>query len=190
MFLQATLWHSNGHASSSHVVDYNYYWHEKHVLIPKYGNKLRFLKRFIDDLFAVVLIGGNDGMSKVEWLQFKKDLDNFEDSILTWDCDEPSTSVDFLDLTVEIKDGAFITRTYQKPMNLYQYILPNSAHPPGMIKGMIYSMLRQYYLQNSNLEDYWKIAMLFYNRLKDRGWPRSTLEPIFIAAHEKIRYQF
>ena len=75
-------------------------------------------------------------------------------------------------------------------MNLYQYIPPNSAHPPGMIKGMIYGMLRQYYLQNSIIEDYWTIAMLFYNRLKDRGWPRATLEPIFVAAHEKIRSQF
>ena len=31
--------------------------------------------------------------------------------------------------------------------------------------------------------------MLFYNRLKARGWDISTLEPIFIAAHEKIRPQ-
>jgi len=174
-----------------------YFWHEKEVLIPKYGNKLRFLKRFIDDLFAVVLIGGDDGMSEAEWSQFKKDLNEWTEAedpdsecILTWECDEPSTSVDFLDLTVEIRDGSFITKTYQKPMNLYQYIPPNSAHPPGMIKGMIYGILRQYYLQNSKLEDYWKIAMLFYNRLKDRGWLRATLEPIFVAAHEKIRSQF
>ena len=127
-------------------------------------------------------------MNKTEWLQFKNDVDDY--AILTWECNEPSTLVDFLDLTVEIKNGSFVTRTFQKPMNLYQYIPPNSAHPPGMIKGMIYGLLRQYYLQNSKCEDFWKIAMLFYNRLKDRGWPRATIEPIFVAAYEKIESQY
>ena len=28
--------------------------------------------------------------------------------------------------------------------------------------------------------------MIFYNRLKDRGWERETLEPIYIDAHNKI----
>ena len=36
------------------------------------------------------------------------------------------------------------------------------------------------------MEDFWKVAILFYNRLKGRGWDRETLEPIFIDAHKKI----
>ena len=80
----------------------------------------------------------------------------------------------------------FVTRTYQKPINLYQYITPNSAHPPGMIKGVVHGLLRRYYRQNTYREDYWKMAMLLYKRLKARGWDRATLGPIFIAAHEKI----
>ncbi len=142
-----------------------YCWHEKHVLTPRYGNKLPLISRFIGDIFAVVLLGGDYGMSESEWLQFKNNVDNF--GILTWEVDEPSTLVDFLDLTVEIKNGSFITRIYQKPMNLHQYIPPNSAHPPGMIKGRIYGLIWQYYHQKSSHEDFWKIAMLFYSRLKD-----------------------
>ena len=33
------------------------------------------------------------------------------------------------------------------------------------------------------------MAILFYKRLKNKAWPRATLEPIFIAAHEKISTQ-
>ena len=39
--------------------------------------------------------------------------------------DEPSSSVDVLDLTITINDGSVITRKYQKPVDLYQYITPN-----------------------------------------------------------------
>ena len=43
--------------------------------------------------------------------------------------------------------------------------------------------------QNSNPEDFWKIAMSFYRWLKRRGWERATIEPIFITAYEKILSQ-
>ena len=160
-----------------------YYWHEKHCLLPKYGNKIPFLRRFIDDMKGVVLVGGDDGMTRQEWNEFKKDL---AFGLLTWEVEEPSLSVNFLDLTIEIKNRAFVTRTYQKPINLYQYIPPSSAHPPEVIRGMIHGMLRRYYNQNSNIDDFWNIAMLFYKRLKERAWDRATLEPIFISAYKKI----
>ena len=161
-----------------------YWWHEKHCLLPKYGSKIKLLKRFIDDMASVILIGGEDGMSALEWIEFKKDVNTF--GILTWEIHEPSHTIDFLDLTVEIKDGSIVTRTYQKPMNLYQYIPPHSSHPPGMIKGMVYGLLQQYFLQNSIRDDYWKMVRLFYRRLKRQGWSRATLEPIFIEAHESL----
>ena len=58
-----------------------------------------------------------------------------------------------------------------------------------MIKGVIHSIVRQYYLQNTYREDFWKISMLFSNRLKAQGWSRATIEPIFIAAHLKMTSQ-
>ena len=166
-----------------------YWWHEKHTLIPKYGNKLLLLKRFIDDTICIVKIGGDDGMSQLELANFKADFDNFGPGTLTWEVFDPTKSTPFLDLTITIKNGNITTSTYQKPLNLYQYIPPNSAHPLGMIKGMIYGMLQRFYKQNSNREDYWTIAMLFYNRLKNRGWTREIIEPIFIEAHSKIIQQ-
>ena len=164
-----------------------YCWHEKHVIIPKYKSKMPLMCRFIDDIFAIVLIGGQDGMNKTELDSFKKDINDF--GILKWNVDEPSISVDYLDLTVKIENGMIVTKTYQKPINLYQYITPNSAHPPWMIKGIVTSTLQTYHYQNTHAEDYWDIAMLYYRRLRMRGWDRKTLEPIFVKAHKKIESQ-
>ena len=106
--------------------------------------------------------------------------------ILKWEVGKPSTSVHYLDLTVSIENGVLVTKTYQKPTNLHQYITPNSAHPPWMMKGIVLSMLTTYYFQNTYKEDYWEVAMTFYRNLKRRGWSRDRLEPMFVSAHDKL----
>ena len=136
------------------------------------------MKTFVNDIYAIVLVGGKDGIFKEEWEKFKYDIDDFW--ILKWNVEDPSLSADFLDLTLTIENGTIVSNTYQKPLNLYQYICPNSAHPPWMLKGIVFSMLKRYYYQNSHLEDFWKIAMLLYKRLKDQGWDRKTLEPMLV----------
>ena len=95
-----------------------FWWHEKHRLIPKHGRKMPLMKRFVDDIYAIVLVGGADGISGEEWEQFKYDIDDF--GILNWNVEDPSLSVDFLDLTLRIEDGNIVSKTYQKPLNLYQ----------------------------------------------------------------------
>ena len=39
-------------------------------------------------------------------------------------------------------------------MNLYLYLCPSSAHPPGVLKGLIFGSLRRYWRQNSDIKDY------------------------------------
>jgi len=80
----------------------------------------------------------------------------------------------------------FTFKTYQKPISLYQYITPYSAHPPGVIRGVVYSQLLQYFKQNSQREDYWKIAISFYRKFKARGWSKTLLGHIFNSVHEEI----
>ena len=66
----------------------------------------------------------------------------------------PSLSVSFLDLTLTIEGGNIVSKTFQKPLNLYQYICPNSAHPSLMSKDTVFSVLKRYYYQNSHLEGF------------------------------------
>ena len=58
-------------------------------------------------------------------------------------------TVDFHDLTIKLENGSIILRTYcyQKPINLYQYVTPNSAHPPWMIKGVVYPATEVFQLE-------------------------------------------
>ena len=74
------------------------------------------------------MIGREDRFSGNKWKEFEVHIENF--GILRWEIDEPSSSVDFFDLTIEIKDGMIIFKTYQMPVNLYQYINSNSENSP------------------------------------------------------------
>ena len=154
--------------------------HESTTLIPTYGDNLLIFLRFIDDIFGVW--AGN----AAAWESFKRDVNKF--GILTWEIDEPSTSVDFLDLTISItQDGRLTTKTFQKAMNLYQYIPPHSAHPPGMMKGIVYGLLRNYYAQNSNKSDYIHMAVLLLRRLVARGWDRTYIKSLIQSADSRLR---
>ncbi|KAL7523890.1 hypothetical protein ACHAWF_002629, partial [Thalassiosira exigua] len=122
--------------------------------------------------------------------------------ILRWDFDEPSTSVVFLDLNLRIENNRIITSTYQKPINLYQYLPPTSAHPPGMMKGIIFSLMKNYKRQNSKgiifslmknykrqntrQHDYEKMALKLFRRHVARGWDPSTMKRFILEANRKL----
>ena len=161
-----------------------FYPHEKNKLIPSFIQKMPLLVKYIDHIFLLVLFGGDNGFTSEEWTQFGRMINDY--GILKWTIGKPSASVNYLDLTVSIENGMLVTRTYLKPTNLFQYITPTSAHPPWMMKGIVLSMLTTYYFQNTYKEDYWKVAIAFYKNLKQRGWSRDELEPMFVSAHDKL----
>ena len=155
--------------------------HENNTLLPRFSDQLLLYCRFIDDIFGI-WIGNRNGMA---WAQFKERCNDF--GMLKWDFKEPSKSVDFLDLTIYIEDGWVLTKTYQKSMNLYQYISPSSNHPPKMIRGIVYSLLRTYKLQNIKEKDYLDVARLMHERHVARGWGREEFKRLIIEADFKLR---
>ena len=70
---------------------------------------------------------------------FKEDVNNV--GILEWEFEDQPKKVNFLDLNISIENERMTTNTYQKAMNLYQYLSPMSNHQPGMIKDIIYGTL-------------------------------------------------
>ena len=159
-----------------------YFWvHESSNLLPHHSKNLLLLKRYIDDMIGIWLCDG----TALSWEQFKEETNNF--GILTWDFEEPSTRVDFLDLTISIEGCRIRTKTYQKAMNLYQYIPPRSAHPPGMMKGIIFGLMRNYWRQNSREEDYQEMAVKLFQRHIARGWDKSTMKDYILQADLKLQ---
>ena len=112
-------------------------------------------------------------------------MNNF--GLLKWIVEELSDEVNFLDLTITIDPSRkIVTKTFVKPLNLHLYIPPSSAHPPGMLRGLIFGTLRRYWMQNSRVADYQTITTRFAENLMARGYTRDTIEPIFIEASARF----
>lgn len=154
-------------------------YHEVHTLLPRFGRHLLYFRRFIDDMIGVWL---SDDSSA--WIDFQAAVNNF--GILTWEFDAPGRSVNFLDMTLSIRNGKIESRTYQKPMNLYLYLPSASAHTRGTIKGTIYGLMSRYHAQNTHRADYLHFVTLLYQRLLARGWQRDEIYSIFLDAAERI----
>ncbi|KAL7547674.1 hypothetical protein ACHAWF_010952 [Thalassiosira exigua] len=144
--------------------------HEIDKLLPNYGGCLLIFKRLIDDMFGIWVCDNNATCNR-----FKNDTNDFES-------DKPSTSVVFLYLNIRIKHNTIKTSTYQKPINMYQYIPPSSAHPPGMMRGIIFSMVKNYNRQNSKQHDYNDMAIKLFHRYAARGWAPTSWMPTASSA--------
>jgi hypothetical protein len=77
------------------------------------------------------------------------------------------------------------TSTFQKAMNFYLYIPPQSSHPPCCFKGLIASELKRDFIQN-NKEDFEKILTNFIGRLLDRGHTLENLSSLLLQAAASI----
>jgi hypothetical protein len=129
--------------------------HKNDCLLPMFGNHIILYNRYIEDIFGIWIRESDDN-----WELFKTETNNFR--LLKWDFSELSHSVNFLDLMISINHGEITFCTYQKLMNLYHYIPLHSAHPPGLIRGMIYGLVKTYYYQNSRDRDYIIILSLLH----------------------------
>ena len=157
-----------------------YAYHDRNTLLPKHKKNLPFFQRFIDNMFSIWTT--SDNLSA--WKKFKE---NPPFSILEWEVEERTTSVNFLDLTIFInKDHKINNRTYQKAMNHYLYIPPTSSHPLIVIHGMIYVMLRKYDKKNSHRKHYMKTTVILFRRMSACGWYTALLQRIFNDASAQI----
>ncbi len=157
------------------------YWAyiEHKYIIPKWNHQLHFIRWFIDDKFGVWT------GSKEEFEDFKQDLNSY--CQLQWTSDGLKTTVTFLDLTSIIDDKYHVTtKTFQKSTNLHLYIPPASAHPPGVLKNLIYGNLHRYWKQNTNVADYIEIAKQFAKHLIAHGYKKENIQNIFLKAAQKF----
>jgi hypothetical protein len=90
-------------------------------------------------------------------------------------------SLIFLDLRISIgPDPHLIFQTYQKQMKMYLYIPLGSVHPPEkMLQSLIFGRLQAYWLQNTCLSDFFKMAALLICCLMAHGYSFPTLKPLF-----------
>jgi len=120
--------------------------HEHLNILPKFAANIRYYKRYIVDIFTIwipPIPSDNDRT----WTEFKTTLDEF--GSIRWKPETPTDHITFLDLNLTLSNGQISSATNQKPMNLYLYLPPLSAHPTSCLKA---SSLGRYWKQN-NMEN-------------------------------------
>jgi hypothetical protein len=136
---------------------------------------LALYKRYIDDGIGIWL-----STDPQTWLDFKAWINSF--GSLEWTFTEPSLQIDYLDITIRIDSECRLQTTlFEKPLNLYLYLPSHSSHPPGVLTGLVYGMIRRVYRLTSCPDDCFNYLKKFYRRLRERGYPSETLIPLFTA---------
>ena len=153
--------------------------HEVSHILKFLETFLFFLKRFIDDGFGIWLHDADPMTDENNWRNFQRAVNS---GGLTWEFSQRSKSVVFMDMTIEIEDGKIMTRLYAKPLALYLYIPPHSAHAPGVHTGLVFGNVLRIFQLNSRESDIINDLRLFYNCLVERGHQPRDLTPRFARA--------
>jgi hypothetical protein len=150
-------------------------------IIDDYSSNLLFYRRFIDDVIGIWDTHDQDTHPDT-WPRFIASM-NDDAYSLEWEVSELTTKVDFMDLTLSISDnGTIFTTLYQKPSNFHLYIPPHSAHPPGLLSGMIYGTVHRIHTLCSSQADRQQRLREYISHLQARGYKRVNILPIFQKA--------
>ena len=107
---------------------------------------------------------------------------------LTWEFSDRATTIDFMDMTISInKSNCIETTLFEKRLNLHLYIPPpppppHSAHPPGLLPGIVYGTLFRIFTLCSDNEDKLQRTKVFFKRLIARGYKGNVIRPLFYRA--------
>ena len=174
-----TYWHqlngtAMGHPPSCMWATLYYSAHEEY-LMKKYAAYLLYYRRYIDD---VIMVWDFDGTPAADrW--YKEFLQETSFGLLRWEATEPTDTVIFLDVSVTLHQGRLSNRLYEKALNLYLYLPPSSAHPPGVLAGLITGMILRILRLNSDPTHRQEYIQSFYNRLIARGYKKNNILPLF-----------
>ena len=157
-----------------------YYAIHENEFVPSFPNLL-FYRRYIDDVFGIWKTE-IDRTDLPEWTRLANTMPYHD---LKWDVNPLSTSVDFLDLTISIHNHLISTTLFEKALNLYLFIPPHSAHPPGVLTGIVYGHLIRLHTLCSDPVDIHRKTQDFYKRLLIRGYKPEKLKPLFQKAYQR-----
>jgi hypothetical protein len=151
--------------------------HLEHIVLSKLKHEFPVLyKRYIDDLFALF-------KCKADALTYINIFNSIVDTIkITYTLS--TLSGIFLDLIV-LRGPRYDTHSlldvqlYQKPQNMFQYLLPTSFHNDKIFPAWINSELNRIRLNCSIDTDYETNKQLFYTRLLKRQYSPEFLQPLF-----------
>ena len=157
-----------------------YYGLHESKLLPQHQKHVVFYIQFFDDGLWIWMPQPNPKINAQLWEEVTTSMNNYPG--LTWEFNAPTDKVDFMDLTICIKNGKISTSLFEKPLNLHLYIPPHSAHPPGLLPGIIHSTLFRIFILCSDHNDRILRTKVFFKRLQARGYKIVQIKPLFNKA--------
>ena len=154
---------------------------------------LRFLKRFLDDLF-LVFTGSTEKLHKfvnelntihqnIKFTMSHTTVKSVEQNKKTQCSCESKSSIPFLDTSCSIKEGKIILDLYKKPTDRNQYLMTSSCHPATCVENIPYSLALR--ITRICTEKYTREKR--YNELKELLLNRDYKSSLIDAAIDKAR---
>jgi hypothetical protein len=151
--------------------------YENSTLLPAFKDNIIYYRRYIDDIITIWQPPTHDNATI--WADFVRQLNGW--GTLQWTIEKPSSSTTFLDLQISIINQRIHFSTFQKPLNLYLYLPPLSAHPTSCLKGLLKGELYRYWTQNDPIH-FKLLVTKFIERLHARGHSLTNLTPLLTQA--------
>jgi hypothetical protein len=152
----------------------------ENTFLPTYRDRLAYYKRYIDDVFGIWICHEDPATDATLWAQFQTALNAWHG--LEWITSPRSATVIFLDLTISLQGSNLHYILYEKPLNLHLYIPPRSAHAPGVLFGLIAGSIYRAKTLCSSTSDADELILKFWHQLRARGYPASSIRPLFEQA--------
>ena len=156
------------------------------AVIADMSATLHLYRRFLDDVFAY--------LERTAVAEFMHRMNTLHPK-LRFDFVTHESEAAFLDLRIHkgrrfAKSLIFDLSVHQKKMNLYLYIPFLSFHTDAAKRSFIQTELMRYIRNSSDREEYAELKRIFYQRLRDRGYPSSFLQPLFGSIFYADRHFF
>lgn len=152
-----------------------YMFMKEKKVIERNKDSIRYYRRFLDDI--LIIFNTHNPQPVIDQLNNMHPSIKLE-SVISKD------KVNFLDLIIHKgnrfkKERRLDISCHQKTLNSYLYIPFNSFHPPRSKGGFIITELKRYVRNNSSRSEYLKLKLIFYLRLRARGYPTVFLNDYF-----------
>ena len=161
-------------------------WMWERQVLAEFADSIFLYRRFLDDILCCI--------SPLQADSFRVRMNQLHPKLHFEFVSHP-TEAAFLDLHLFKgprfrATGVFDLRVHQKSMNLYLYIPFTSFHTEAMKRSFIQTELMRYIRNCSSREDYLELKRIFFQRLRDRGYPGSFLAPLFNSIFYSDRRYF
>ncbi|XP_078583735.1 uncharacterized protein LOC144866254 [Branchiostoma floridae x Branchiostoma japonicum] len=125
--------------------------------------------RYIDDIFAIWT------HSEEDFHSFIRDLNTAHPTI-KFTVETSTTSINFLDVTINVSEGVFTTDLYTKPTDKHQYLLRNSSHPTHCKRGIPFGQFLRVRRICSDEPKYRERAQQLKGFFQKRGYEDALLD--------------